>query len=63
MGGTEDVAHVLAGVAVSEHAVHGVTQEVWVSSTTSAIRTMSPRRAQPTIISTPDSGILWPGHE
>jgi hypothetical protein len=45
--GTEDVAHVLAGVALIEHAVHGVTQEVWVSSTTGAIRTMSPRRAQP----------------
>ena len=42
--GTEDVAHVLAGVALIEHAVHGVIQEVWVSSTTGAIRTMSPRR-------------------
>jgi len=44
---TSPMHHVLAGVALIEHAVHGVTLEVWVSSTTGAIRTMSPRRAQP----------------
>ncbi len=37
----------LVWVVLIEHAVHGVTQEVWVSSTTGAVRAMLPMRAEP----------------
>lgn len=37
----------LVWVVQIEHGVRGVTQEVWVSSTTGAVRAMLPLRAQP----------------
>ena len=37
----------LVWVVQIEHSVRGVTQEVWVSSTTGAVRTMLPPQAKP----------------